>query len=91
MYKIVRKRYLNPAQNTVEITVEAPLVAKKCLAGQFIIFRIDEFCERIPLTIADYDRQNGTVTIMFQPIGRSTAQLAALNEGDFIQDFAGPL
>ena len=91
MYKIVKKRYLNPTGNTVEMIVEAPLVAKKCLAGQFIIFRIDEFGERIPLTIADYDRKAGTVTIMFQPIGVSTAKLAALNEGDCILDFAGPL
>ncbi|MBR7161915.1 MAG: sulfide/dihydroorotate dehydrogenase-like FAD/NAD-binding protein, partial [Clostridia bacterium] len=90
MYKILKKRYLNPAENTVEMVVEAPLVAKKCLAGQFIIFRIDEFGERIPLTIADYDRARGTVTIMFQPIGSSTAKLAALNEGDCILDFAGP-
>ena len=91
MYKIIKKRYLNSAQNTVEMVVEAPLVSKKCLPGQFIIFRIDEFGERVPLTIADYDREKGTVTIMFQPIGASTAKLAALNEGDFILDFAGPL
>ncbi len=91
MYKIIRKRYLNPAQNTVEMVVEAPLVARKCLAGQFIIFRTHEFGERIPLTIADYDRKAGTVTIMFQPIGASTAKLAELNEGEYILDFAGPL
>jgi ferredoxin--NADP+ reductase len=91
MYKIIRKRYLNPAKNTLEMIVDAPLVAKKCLAGQFIIFRTDEFGERIPLTIADYDRERGTVTVMFQPIGRSTAKLAALNEGEYILDFAGPL
>ena len=91
MYKIIKKRYLNPAQNTLEMIVEAPLVAKKCLAGQFIIFRTDEFGERIPLTIADYDRARGTVTVMFQPIGRSTAKLAALSEGEYILDFAGPL
>ena len=91
MYKIIKKRYLNPAQNTVEMVVEAPLVARKCLAGQFIIFRTHELGERIPLTIADYDRKAGTVTIMFQPIGASTARLAALNEGEYILDFAGPL
>ena len=91
MYKIIKKRYLNPAQNTIEMVVEAPLVAKKCLAGQFIIFRTHEYGERIPLTIADYDRKAGTVTIMFQPIGVSTARLAALNEGEYILDFAGPL
>jgi ferredoxin--NADP+ reductase len=91
MYRIASKRFLNEAKNTIEMVVEAPLVAKKCLAGQFIIFRIDEFGERVPLTIADYDREKGTVTIMFQPVGVSTKMLAALNEGDFIQDFAGPL
>jgi ferredoxin--NADP+ reductase len=91
VYKIIKKRYLNPAQNTVEMVVEAPLVARKCLAGQFIIFRTHELGERIPLTIADYDRKAGTVTIMFQPIGASTARLAALNEGEYILDFAGPL
>lgn len=91
MYKIIRKRLLNSAGTTIEMVVEAPLVAKKCLAGQFIIFRLDEYGERVPLTIADYDRQQGTVTIMFQPVGRSTAMLGDLNEGDFILDFVGPL
>lgn len=64
MFKILRKRVLNTAGTTLEMVVEAPLVARKCLAGQFIIFRLDEFGERIPLTIADYDRERGTVTIM---------------------------
>jgi ferredoxin--NADP+ reductase len=91
MYRIVKKRVLNAAGTTIEIVVEAPLVARKCLAGQFIIFRIDEFGERIPLTIADYDREKGTVSIMFQPVGRSTIMLAELNDGDFIADFVGPL
>ena len=91
MYKIISKRFLNEAKNTIEMVVEAPLVAKKCLAGQFIIFRIDEYGERVPLTIADYDREKGTVTIMFQPVGASTKMLAALHAGDFILDFAGPL
>ncbi len=91
MYKIVSKRALNTAGTTIEMVVEAPLVARKCLAGQFIIFRLDEFGERVPLTIADYDREKGTVTIMFQPVGRSTMLLAELNEGDSIADFVGPL
>ena len=91
MYKIVKKRVLNLAGTTLEMVVEAPLVAKKCLAGQFIIFRLDEFGERIPLTIADYNREKGTITIMFQPVGRSTMMLAELNEGDSILDFVGPL
>jgi len=91
MYKIIKKRNLNNAGTTIEMIVEAPLIAKKCLAGQFIIFRIDEFGERIPLTIADYDREKGTITIMFQPVGKSTIMLGELNEGDSILDFVGPL
>ena len=91
MYKIISKRYLNKAETTMEMVVEAPLVARKCKAGQFIIFRLDKFGERVPLTIADYDRANGTVTIMFQPAGRSTKMLAELDAGEFILDFAGPL
>lgn len=91
MYRIISKRILNTAGTTMEMVVEAPLVAKKCLAGQFIIFRLDEYGERIPLTIADYDREKGTVTIMFQPVGKSTMMLAELNEGDGILDFVGPL
>lgn len=91
MYKIVKKRVLNDAGTTIEMVVSAPLVAKKCLAGQFIIFRLDEYGERVPLTIADYDRERGTVSIMFQPVGRSTMMLAELDEGDYIADFVGPL
>lgn len=91
MFKIVKKRVLNTAGTTFEMVVDAPLVARKCLAGQFIIFRLDEFGERVPLTIADYNREEGTVTIMFQPVGRSTMMLAELNEGDSIMDFVGPL
>lgn len=71
--------------------IEAPFIAKKANAGQFIIFRVDEKGERVPLTIADYDREKGTITIIFQTIGRSTGQLALLNEGDSILDFVGPL
>lgn len=91
MYRITSKRILNTAGTTMEMVVEAPLVAKKCLAGQFIIFRLDEYGERVPLTIADYDREKGTVTIVFQPVGKSTMMLAELNEGDSILDFVGPL
>ena len=91
MYKILKKRILNTAGTTLEMVVEAPLVAKKCLAGQFIIYRLDEFGERIPLTIADCDREKGTVTIMFQPVGKSTMMLAEMSEGDSILDFVGPL
>ena len=89
MFKIVRKKELNPSVTLLEI--EAPFIAKKAQAGQFIIFRIDEQGERVPLTIAGYDRQKGTVTIIFQKVGFSTIALGALNEGDYIRDFVGPL
>ena len=89
MYKIVRKKELNSAVTLMDI--EAPFVAKKAKAGQFIIFRIDEMGERVPLTIAGYDREKGTVTIIFQKVGFTTKALGALNEGDYIRDFVGPL
>ena len=89
MYKIVRKKELNDAVTLMEI--EAPFVAKKAKAGQFIIFRIDELSERVPLTIAGYDREKGTAEIIFQKVGFSTKALGALNEGDYIRDFVGPL
>jgi len=89
MFKIVRKKELNPSVTLMEI--EAPFIAKKARAGQFIIFRIDEQGERVPLTIAGYDRENGTVTIIFQKVGFATIALGNLNEGDYIRDFVGPL
>lgn len=89
MYKIIRKKELNSSVTLLE--VEAPFVAKKAKAGQFIIFRIDDSGERVPLTIAGYDREKGTVTIIFQKVGLSTELLGALKEGEFIQDFVGPL
>ena len=89
MYKIVKKEVLN--SQITQMEVEAPYVAKKVQAGQFIILRVDELGERIPLTVADYNRQKGTVTIIFQAIGKSTKMLAQLNEGEFIHDFVGPL
>lgn len=79
MFKIVNKRVLNPS--VVLMDIQAPFIAKKAKAGQFIIFRIDEQGERVPLTIADYDRENGTITIIFQIVGKSTERLAALNKG----------
>ena len=85
MYKIVKKEPLNPTVTLMEI--EAPLVAKKAEPGQFIILRVDENGERIPLTIADYDREAGLVTIIFQIVGATTEKLNHLNEGDFIHDF----
>ncbi|MDO5153391.1 MAG: sulfide/dihydroorotate dehydrogenase-like FAD/NAD-binding protein [Eubacteriales bacterium] len=89
MYKIVRKKELNSTVTLMEI--EAPFVARKAKAGQFIIFRIDDMGERVPLTIAGYDREAGTVTIIFQKVGFSTTALGELNEGDYIRDFVGPL
>lgn len=89
MFRIVNKKELNSAVTLLEI--EAPFVAKKAKAGQFIIFRVDEFSERVPLTIADYDREKGTVTIIFQKVGLSTKLLAAKEVGDSIRDFVGPL
>ena len=89
MVKIVRKKVLNPSVTLLE--VEAPLIAKKARAGQFIILRLDEQGERIPLTIADYDQEKGTITIIFQKVGLTTELLGDLNEGDYIRDFVGPL
>ena len=89
MYKITRKKELNA--NVTLMDIEAPFVARKAKAGQFIIFRIDEQGERVPLTIAGYDREKGTVTIIFQKVGFTTKALGELNEGDYIHDFVGPL
>ncbi|MBE6838105.1 MAG: bifunctional dihydroorotate dehydrogenase B NAD binding subunit/NADPH-dependent glutamate synthase [Ruminococcus sp.] len=89
MYKILRKVVLN--KSVVSMEFDAPFIAKKARAGQFIIFRIDEKGERVPLTISDYDREKGTITIIFQLVGKSTIQLAELNEGDSIADLVGPL
>ena len=89
MYKVVTKKSLNPTVTMMEI--EAPLVAKKARAGQFIILRVDEEGERIPLTVAGYDREKGTVRIIFQIVGATTAMLNAVPEGGYISDFAGPL
>ena len=89
MYKILHREDLS--SNVVLMDVEAPMVAKKCLPGQFIILRVDEAGERIPLTIAGYDRAKGIITIIYQVVGGTTMALAQLKEGDFIQDFVGPL
>ena len=89
MYRIVTKKALNPTVTMMDI--EAPLVAKKAKAGQFIILRVDEEGERIPLTVAGYDREKGTVRIIFQIVGATTEKLNHKNEGDFISDFVGPL
>ena len=89
MYTIVRREQLQP--NIVLMDIKAPHVAKKCLPGQFIIAKTDEYGERIPLTICDYDREKETVTIVVQTIGAGTERMMALKEGDSLMDFVGPL
>ncbi len=89
MYTILKKETLTPVTKLMEIT--APHVARKAAAGQFVIVRIDEFGERIPLTIADYNRERGTITIIFQELGKSTMHLGKLIPGDSVASFAGPL
>ena len=89
MYRIVEKTPLNPT--VTKMVVEAPLIAKKALPGQFVILRAGADSERIPLTVADYDREKGTVTVIFQVVGGGTMELNALKEGGFLHDFVGPL
>lgn len=89
MYRIVKKRRLNDTVTMIE--VEAPLIARKAKAGQFIILRIDEYGERIPLTISSTDKNLGTVAVMYQAVGRTTMLLNQLEEGDYLADFVGPL
>ena len=89
MYRILKKESLNPWVTRMEI--DAPYVAAKAEAGQFIILRVDERGERIPLTVAGYDREKGSVTIIFQVVGATTEQLNHMEEGDLLSDFVGPL
>lgn len=89
MFKILKKKVLSPGVKLM--VIEAPYVARKAEPGQFIILRVNDGGERIPLTIADYDRKNGSVTIIFQEVGKTTKLLGTLEEGDFILDFVGPL
>ena len=89
MFTIIRKERLNPT--VTKMVIDAPFIARKAEPGQFIIFRAHEDSERVPLTIADYDREAGTVTIIYQIVGGSTMELDAMNEGDALQDFVGPL
>ncbi len=89
MFKIVKKKKLN--ENVFLMEIEAPHVSRKVLPGQFIIFRVDEFGERVPLTVSDYNRETGTITIICQAVGLSTKKLSLLEEGDFVSDIAGPL
>ena len=89
MFRIIYKKRLNPTVTMMKVL--APRIAAKAEAGQFIILRVNDQGERIPLTIADYDRAEGSITIIYQIVGATTAKLDALNEGDHIRDFAGPL
>jgi len=89
VFQIVKKRELNSSVTLMEIA--APYIARKAMPGQFIIFRVDEMGERVPLTIADFDREAGTITIIFQIVGHSTEKLNALPEGGYISDVVGPL
>lgn len=89
MYRIIQKEVLS--ENIFSITIHAPRVAEKCLPGQFVIVRADEKGERIPLTICDYNRENGTVTLVVQIVGASTLKLSRLNENDGVEDIVGPL
>lgn len=89
MYKIVKKRKLN--DSVVLVEVEAAFIARKVLPGQFVIFRIDEQGERVPVTVADYDREKGTITLIVQTVGRSTMMLGAMEEGESLLDVVGPL
>lgn len=89
MYKIIQKKKLN--ETVTKMVIEAPFVAKKAEPGQFIILRVDEYGERVPFTIADFDRDANTVTIIFQVVGAETIRLNQKEQGDFVQDFVGPL
>ena len=89
LFQIVEKKKLNDA--VVMVRIAAPLIAKKVLPGQFIIFRLDKFGERVPLTVADYDREGGTITLIFQIAGETTRQFSQLEAGDTILDLVGPL
>lgn len=91
MFKVVTKRFLNEAKTICLFEIEAPLVARHAQAGQFVIFRLDEQGERTPVSVAGYDREKGTVTVMVQAAGRTTKMLHTVEEGDYITDFVGPL
>ena len=89
MYKIITKRKL--AEQIWFMDLEAPRVARKCLPGEFLIVKIDRYGERIPLTVCDYDREKGTIAIVFQVVGSSSARMAELKVGDCFEDVVGPL
>lgn len=91
MYKVVTKRFLNDAKTICLFEIEAPLIAKHAQAGQFVIFRLDEQGERVPVSVAGWDREKGTVTVMVQAAGRTTKMLHTVEQGDYITDIVGPL
>ncbi len=91
MYKVVTKRFLNDAKTICLFEIEAPLIAKHAQAGQFVIFRLDEQGERVPVSVAGWDREKGTVTVMVQAAGRTTRMLHTVEQGDYITDIVGPL
>ena len=90
-YKVVTKRFLNDAKSVCLFEIEAPLIARHAQAGQFVIFRLDEQGERVPVSVAGYDREKGTVTVMVQAAGRTTKMLHTVEQGDVITDIVGPL
>lgn len=91
MYRVKTKRFLNDAKTICLFEIEAPLIARHAQAGQFVIFRLDEQGERCPVSVAGYDRENGTVTVMVQAAGRTTRMLHTVQQGDYINDIVGPL
>ena len=91
MFRIAEKFPLNSSKTIYRVSIEAPLIAKAAKPGQFAIFRLDEYGERFPLTIADYDPEAGTVSFNFQPAGKSTAMFSIMEPGDYIADIVGPL
>ena len=91
MYKVVTKRFLNDAKTICYFEIEAPLIAKHAQAGQFVVFRLDEQGERVPVSVAGYDREKGTVSVMVQAAGKTTKMLHTVEEGDVISDIVGPL
>ena len=90
-YRVVTKRFLNEAKTICLFEIEAPLIARHAMAGQFVIFRLDEQGERVPVSVAGYDREKGTVSVMVQAAGRTTKMLHTVEEGDIITDIVGPL
>ncbi len=91
MYKVVTKRFLNDARTICLFEIEAPLIARHAQAGQFVVFRLDEQGERVPVSVAGYDREKGTVTVMVQAAGKTTKMLHTVEQGDVISDIVGPL